>query len=130
MGANEDTNKDGILQIAGTVNRDTNGDGQLTPGIPVLVSPSSLTTDDSGIAKFTLSYGKNFAAWVDLVIEARAQVGGTESKAFSTYTLEALAKDLILSSPPNFASPFGAGPAPFVNSATSFSSGPSCFSPN
>jgi hypothetical protein len=101
---NEDLNNDGILDAG----EDTNGNGRLTPGLPVVVSPATVTTDASGYAKFSLLYGKNFAWWLTSQITARASVGGTESKQLSNYSLEldaATAKSE--GSPPNQTSPFG-----------------------
>jgi hypothetical protein len=101
---NEDLNNDGILDAG----EDTNGNGRLTPGLPVVVSPATVTTDASGYAKFSLLYGKNFAWWLDSQITARASVGGTESKQLNNYSLEldaATAKSE--GSPPNQTSPFG-----------------------
>jgi len=102
--ANEDTNSNGILEVG----EDTNGDGRLTPGLPVVVSPASVTTDASGYAKFALLFGKNFAWWLDSQITARASVGGTESKQLSNYSLELDAVTAkATSKPPNQTSPFG-----------------------
>jgi hypothetical protein len=103
--ANEDSpSYNGILEAG----EDINGDGRLTPGLPVVVSPASVTTDASGYAKFALLYGKNFAWWLDSQITARASVGGTESKQLSNYPLELDANTAkATSKPPNQTSPFG-----------------------
>ena len=101
---NEDVNKNGVLETG----EDTNGNGRLTPGLPVVVSPATVTTDASGYAKFSLLYGKNFAYWLSGQITARASVGGTESKQLSNYSLELDAVTAkATSSPPNRISPFG-----------------------
>lgn len=106
--ANEDLNRDGILDAG----EDTNGNGRLTPGLPVVVSPATITTDASGYAKFSLLYGKNFAYWLTSQITARAFVGGTESKQFANYFLELdTATATAISSPPNQTSPFGTATA-------------------
>ena len=104
--ANEDVNRNGILDVG----EDSNGDGRLTPGIPVVISPSNLTTDAVGYAGFKLRYGKNFALWINTEITARAQVGGTESSKLANYFLEMATDDAKVASgsPANQISPFGA----------------------
>jgi hypothetical protein len=103
---NEDVNRNGILDSF----EDTNGDGRLTPGIPVIISPSSLTTDAVGYAAFKLRYGKNYALWINTEITARALVGGTESSKLTNYFLEMTTDDakVVNGSPANQISPFGA----------------------
>ena len=103
--SNEDINFNGILESG----EDTNLDGRLTPGLPAVISPASVTTDASGYAKFGLLYGKNYAWWLDTQITARAAVGGTESKQLSNYSLEldSAAASNKTASPPNQTSPFG-----------------------
>jgi hypothetical protein len=101
---NEDTNKNGILDIR----EDFNSNGVLDPGLPVALSPSIVTTDQYGFANFSIRYGKNFAFWISTDITARALVGGTESSKTTTYDLEMLNTDATSSSsPPNEISPFG-----------------------
>ena len=101
---NEDANSNGILDAG----EDTNTDGRLTPGLPVVVTPGAVTTDANGYASFSLRYGKNFAWWVNAEITARASVGGTESKQLSYYMLELDADTATaVATPPNQTSPFG-----------------------
>lgn len=108
MCANEDIDRNGIL---GAPDVDLNQNGKLDPGLPVVVTPPSVTTDTGGFATFTLQYGKNFASWLDTTMTARAQVGGTESLQTQKYFLEVLAADVadVKSDPPNRRSPFGSG---------------------
>jgi hypothetical protein len=102
--ANEDINRDGILNGG----EDINLNGKLDPGLPVVISPSTVTTDATGNASFFMSYGKNFAWWATTQITARASVGGTESSQFANYFLEMLTADAQSpSSPANQISPFG-----------------------
>ncbi len=87
---------------------DVNLNGKLDPGLPVVISPSTVTTDATGNATFFMSYGKNFAWWATTQITARASVGGTESSQFANYFLEMLTADAQSpSSPANQISPFG-----------------------
>ncbi|HWI84577.1 Ig-like domain-containing protein [Ramlibacter sp.] len=102
--ANEDVRRDGIV-----IGQDLNGNGKLDPGLPVVVTPPSVTTDAGGFATFYLQYGKNFANWVDTIVTARASAGGTESVQTQVWSLEVLAADIsdATSDPPNKISPFG-----------------------
>ncbi|WP_394788980.1 beta strand repeat-containing protein [Rhodoferax sp.] len=109
---NEDVNRDGNLGtkvVSGvTVTEDTNGDGHLTPGLPGVVSPSSITTDSTGLATFNLNYGEQYAPWLVFEIKATASVFGTESSAVYTYTAAGEAGDFTSSTPPSGrTSPFG-----------------------
>lgn len=104
---NEDVNRNGILDTG----EDTNSNGKLDPGEPIVVSPGQVTTDSTGYASFTLSYGEQFTSWLFAVdITARGIVAGTESQ--STYTapyLWGLAADYTSqsNSPADVTSPFG-----------------------
>jgi hypothetical protein len=101
---NEDTNRNGILDSG----EDINHNGKLDPGLPVVISPSTVTTDTSGNATFFMSFGKNYAWWLWTEITARASVGGTESTQVAPYSLEMVSSDATSkSSPPNKTSPFG-----------------------
>jgi hypothetical protein len=102
--ANEDVNRNGILNSG----EDINGDGLLTPGLPVVVAPASVTTDANGFATFFLQYGENYAPWLGTTITARTSVGGTESVKTMSYFLAGSAADLTADSPPaGRTSPFG-----------------------
>lgn len=101
--ANEDVRRDGLL-----IDQDTNSNGKLDPGLPVVVTPPAVTTDAGGFATFHLQYGKNYAWWVDTIITARASAGGTESVQTLAWGLEVLSADVVPpSDPPNKVSPFG-----------------------
>ena len=101
---NEDLNRNGILNVG----EDSNGSGKLEPGLPVVVSPATVTTDASGFATFDLFYGENYALWVDTIITARTSVGGTESVKTFPYFLYALLADIQgAATPAGAESPFG-----------------------
>jgi hypothetical protein len=104
--ANEDADRNGIL---GGSDVDTNGNGKLDPGLPVVVTPASVTTDSGGFATFFLQYGKNFAWWVDTTLTARTSVAGTESVQTQKYLLDLSTVDAnsLETQPPNYTSPFG-----------------------
>jgi hypothetical protein len=88
--ANEDTNRDGKLDAG----EDFNSNGVLTPGQPGLVSPANLTTDAAGNAEFKVTYGQQYAYWIDFDLTAKATVAGTESGAFFLFKAVALASDM------------------------------------
>jgi len=104
--ANEDVNQNGILDPG----EDTNGDGRLTPGGVALVSTTTVTTDATGFASFSVLYGKQYSNWTVATVKASATVAGTEStSAYGPFTLPVLAADVsdLTISPPGFISPFG-----------------------
>lgn len=103
--SNEDINRDGKLDAG----EDLNSNGVLTPGQPGLVSPANLTTDAAGNVEFNVTYGQQFAYWIDFDLTAKATVAGTESGAFflfpaSTPASDAANKDIP---PAAFNNPFG-----------------------
>lgn len=102
--ANEDINANGILDAG----EDTNGDGLLTPGNVVSVTPSA-STDANGQATILVNYAKQFGAWADVQLKVSGQSGGSESAESQIYSLGVAASDLTdeASPPPN--SPFGTG---------------------
>jgi hypothetical protein len=108
--ANEDVNRNGILDPGeDDPNGNGNGNGKLDPGLPTVVTPSSVTTDSGGFATFHVQYGKNFGSWLNTTITARATVAGTESVQSQQWTAEVLAADVnnVSVSPPFVFSPFG-----------------------
>lgn len=103
--ANEDLNRDGVLNSG----EDVNGNSQLTPGNIVVAAPGVVTTDSAGRARFDLQYGEQFAWWSTVRITARASVAGTESKQSILHFLWALSEDVTSETkqPANLHSPFG-----------------------
>lgn len=103
---NEDRNNlNGVLDSG----EDTNQDGQLTPGNPVVIAPGSVTTDSAGRSTFVLQYGEQYVPWLTVNIIAKAVVGGTESRSVLLHTLTGLASDFSTEtvSPAGVNSPFG-----------------------
>ena len=103
---NEDIDKSG--QLAGG-NRDTNGDGRLTPGLPGVIAPPFVTTNSAGAAEFTLEYGQQYAFWVNFDLSAKVVVAGTESSTGFLFPASAAASDLTDETVPPAAAnnPFG-----------------------
>lgn len=124
--ADEDSNKDGILDLA---TEDTNGNGLMEAGNIALVAavPSSasasapcaalnaqgasaaVTTDTQGNARVCVFYPQNYAEWVEVTLTATAPVGGSEFSRSSVFALQVLAADVDseTDAPPNQYSPFG-----------------------
>lgn len=100
---NEDVNRNGILNPG----EDTNNNGVLDPGNVVAV-PASVVTDATGFALFDLVYAREFT-WVEIELEARATVSGSEASTTARFFLPGLASDFndCEVSPPGQVSPFG-----------------------
>lgn len=102
---NEDLNRNGDLDAG----EDSNGNGGLEPGNPIVISPGFVTTDDGGRATFSLVYGEQFAPWLNVELTARGRVGGTESQSSLRYFVSGLASDFNVETvaPAGVRSPFG-----------------------
>jgi hypothetical protein len=88
---------------------DRNGDGVLTPGNVVSVTPGTVQTDATGRATVSLIYGENFAPWVEVRLTASAVVAGTESRRDAEFVLNGSAEDFSKEDnpPAGVVSPFG-----------------------
>lgn len=102
---NEDANRNGVLDAG----EDRSGDGRLTPGLPATISPATVTTDATGSAEFTLTYGQQYANWIYFDLTAQATVAGTESSALFGFAASAPASDMTSADvpPASSVSPFG-----------------------
>jgi len=81
---NEDINENIYLDPG----EDINGDGELTPPNASAGNlPSSVTTDENGVANFNLVYLKSSAVWITNRIRATTYVHGTETRSSVTFTL-------------------------------------------
>jgi len=102
---NEDVNNDNIKQPG----EDVNQDGILTPGNGTVVVTPTSTTDVNGQAVVSLTYARDHANWIDVVLTIRGQVTGTEA-LYTTHTrLPYLATDFTTAgvAPPGRYSPYG-----------------------
>ena len=102
--ANEDVNNNGILEAG----EDINGNNRLDPGIPVTVTPSTVT-DAGGRATVSLVYPQDRVFWLDVNLTLRGQAQGTESIYTSLVHLLGLSTDYgdQTVSPPGEFSPYG-----------------------
>ncbi len=112
--ANEDLDANGIFDTA--VDSDVNANGLLDPGNIATVNNTSgssavVTTNSDGIAEFNILYPEEYAYWLDVVVEARVAVDGTEDMTRASLGLPGLSEDYNDEkiSPPGFTSPFGRG---------------------
>ena len=107
---NEDI--DGDAQLGPT--EDINGNGVLDPGNVVAVVPGTVTTDETGFALFEVQYAQTMANWVQVSLEARTLVEGTETTDTVQFVLTGSAKDFNSedSAPPSTDWPNGSG-SPF-----------------
>jgi hypothetical protein len=99
----EDIDRDGICKAG----EDTNGDGQLTPGNVASTVPT-VTTGANGTAAVVLQYPRSFAQWVQVLLDVRVQVAGSEGVAVAEFWLPIAADDLNdkAVAPPGATSPF------------------------
>jgi hypothetical protein len=86
---------------------DRNGNGRLDPG-NVAAAPKTVTTDASGFALFDVVYAKEFT-WVEVELQARAFVAGSEGIARARFFLHGVVTDFnnCTVAPPGQASPYG-----------------------
>ena len=98
----EDANFNGILDSG----EDINSDGQLTPGNFVVV-PGLVTSDESGIVTFNVTYPQDVGSWLDVRLQVSGFAAGTENISFREYSLPTAAEDLTTETSRPAANPFG-----------------------
>ena len=105
--ANEDLNRNGVLETG----EDVNGDGILWPRKPdVTVRLLSSKTAADGTAELEIQYAKNHGSWVDALITVSASgVGGSEGRAsYFVAPVPVDAASIKATTPPAFVvSPYG-----------------------
>jgi hypothetical protein len=106
----EDVNRNGSLDTG----EDLNTSGQIEAGNKVTVTRAvgtgPIVTDANGFALISTWYPQEFAFYLDVALEVRTSVQGTEFKESTTFVLPGSATDFnnINQSPPGIVSPFGA----------------------
>lgn len=88
---NEDADNNGKFDVGDT---DENSDELIWPGNIATVSQGVVTTDSSGAANFTVDYSQEYAQFIQVSLEARANVGGTESLNSAVFLLPVIATDV------------------------------------
>jgi hypothetical protein len=106
--ANEDTNRNGVLDPG----EDINGDGQLWPRKPdVIVSLLNSQTGADGTAVLQITYAKDHGTWVDTLITVTASgVSGSEGRAtylVAPVPVDAASIKAVTQSPAYVVSPYG-----------------------
>lgn len=88
---------------------DADNDGRIDVGNIALASPSQVTTNAQGVALVDVLYPQDVALWLQVTLEARAAVQGTEFSRSSTFLLPGTSSDFNNQnvSPPGPTSPFG-----------------------
>jgi hypothetical protein len=101
----EDFNRNGVLDAG----EDSNASGKIEAGNIALVSPSTVTTDDNGFGLVSVYYPQEYAYYLQVTLQAQAQVQGTAFSAGSTFLLAGAATDFndLTTAPPGPVSPFG-----------------------
>ena len=106
----EDINRNGILDPG----EDLNANGRIEAGNIALVSAhtiggSTVKTDKNGFAFVDVFYAQQYAYWLEVTLEARASVQGTEFSERATFVLPGATLDFNQQavSPPGLVSPFG-----------------------
>ncbi len=119
----EDRNENGILDLSPVVvsgvtypNEDINGDGTLTPGNVVAVTPPSVQTAN-GRATVSLIYAESMVPWINARLTASATVAGTESRRDADFVIVGSAPDFTQQTnpPAGLISPFGLFPKPSID---------------
>jgi hypothetical protein len=106
--ANEDLNRNGVLDAG----EDVNGDGQLWPRKPdVIIALLSSKTGADGTAVVQITYAKDHGSWVDGLITVSASgVSGSEGRAtylFAPVPVDAASINSISTTPAYVRSPYG-----------------------
>jgi len=103
----EDVNRNGVLDAG----EDNNTNGRIDAGNIAAVTPRTVTTDADGFALVSVKYPQEYAYYLDVVLEARTTVQGTEYARASNFLLPGTSNDFNKedTAPPGPTSPFGRG---------------------
>lgn len=86
----EDVDRDGVLDP----NEDINNNGRIEAGNIATVTPGNFTTDANGFGFIDLFYPQEYGAWVEVELQARTSVQGTEFFERSVFVLPVAADDV------------------------------------
>lgn len=115
----EDRNRNGVLDTIPTVliDEDRNTNGRIEAGNIALVAAqgggagqaANVVTDNTGSALVDVLYPQSYHGWVEVEIEAKTSVAGTETRRTVKFVLDAKAEDItnVQAAPPGLFSPFG-----------------------
>ena len=109
LDAGEDANNNGVLDFG----EDTNGSCRIEAGniatAVVQGGGGTFQTDGDGFGLIDVFYPQEFNVWVEVTLEAKTSVQGTEFAESTTFTLPGLGDDFnnVSNTPPGPTSPFG-----------------------
>ncbi|MEO0975472.1 MAG: hypothetical protein AAFX85_20470, partial [Pseudomonadota bacterium] len=86
----EDTNRNGVLDVG----EDLNGNGLIDVGNTAVIRPGVATTDDTGQILAFIDYAQEVSTWLQVVVEAKTDVQGTEFSENSSFLLPVLSADV------------------------------------
>jgi hypothetical protein len=111
--SDEDANRNGVLDTG----EDFNGSGRLEAGNIALVTPNAVQTNASGFAIVDVLYPQEYAYWLEVTLEARAGVAGTETARASSFLVPGSTADFSSQNvgPPGPTSPFGVNACNIAN---------------
>ena len=101
----EDANRNGVLDAG----EDFNSSGRIEAGNIALVTPRSVVTNNTGFVVVDVVYPQEYAYWLEVSLEARTSVQGTEYVRTLTFELPGASADFTQqnTAPPGPVSPFG-----------------------
>jgi hypothetical protein len=106
----EDVDRNGTLGPGEDLNGNSRIDaGNIAAAAAHDTGGSTVTTDQNGFALVDVFYPQEYAYWLQVTLEARTSVQGTEFSRRTTFVLPALATDFSQENkePPGLYSPFG-----------------------
>lgn len=86
----EDLDRDGVLDPG----EDTDGDGVIDVGNEALIAPGTAVTGADGTAQIGITYAQEAGGWLQVIVEARTSVQGTEFTETAEFILPVLADDV------------------------------------
>ncbi|MFK8029206.1 MAG: Ig-like domain-containing protein [Gammaproteobacteria bacterium] len=129
----EDFNRNGILDLG----EDINFNNTIEAGNIATVAPANgatdIITDSSGFAFIDIFYPQEYGGWLEVELEARASVQGTESSETAIYLLNVAAsdtEDLDTSPPGRIVVPQNFTRDPLCTSPTGIFSSPFGYNPD
>ncbi len=101
--ADEDFNRNGILDDG----EDVNLNAHIEAGNIALVTPTTATTDSTGSVLISILYPQNYGGWLQVELEGKTEVAGSEFTESTDFILELLASDVntLDTAPPGLAVP-------------------------
>jgi hypothetical protein len=106
----EDVNRNGVLNPGEDLNANNRIEaGNIVTAVAQGVGGSTVRTDVNGFALVDLYYPQEYAYWLEVTLEARTSVQGTEFSERTTFLLSGSTTDFTNENvePPGYRSPFG-----------------------